>query len=91
MSASNRLDAVVRQEQNMTDWICKKTGQPCQTKSMCAPYGGCATEAPTEKVVTWVALFIGTGLEMGIQPRQMMKALTPKKLEQIIEVLNKDA
>lgn len=43
-----------------------------------------------DKIVTWVALFIGTGLEMGIHPRQMIKALTPNKLKRIIEVIENE-
>jgi hypothetical protein len=54
---------------------------------MCAPYGGCATDAPMDKVVTWVGMFILTGLDMGIRPKQMLRALKPEKLEKIIDVL----
>ncbi|NMZ73833.1 hypothetical protein HBO32_12030 [Pseudomonas nitroreducens] len=37
----------------MSDLICRKTMMRCQTPGMCAPYGGCRTEAaiPADQVL----------------------------------------
>jgi hypothetical protein len=61
----------------------------CETPNMCAPYGGCSDDVPVDKIATWLGLFIGTGIEMGIPRKQMMNALEPKKLAAIIDVLTK--
>lgn len=41
----------------------------------------------SEKLATWIGLFIGTGLELGITKEEMLRALAPHKLDRIIDVL----